>query len=636
MLNRLSLSMKLVGAFAIAGVITLVVSLVGYYGASRMADSTHQLCEVRFPSSDKLLNISRLLQGAATSQRSLLNTRLDQGQRDENYTLIEDAKKQILALKQAYLTLPKDGKEQELWNRFDKQLKDYESTSRTFLSTSKELDGTYILNPPALREELESYRGDLHERMGKILNMIITQEMMDREEPQKTRVGKWLSGFNTSNMVLQKAVSDAKEPFKKFNEAETSIVIDVASGESDATKVTFASQVIPASDTIFKSMQVIQDEADRVEEIYRQLGNAATQNARAQANAIAALNQLIQYNNQQVNEANVNATELASSTISLMLISLVVGGAIVMALGFFFSRSLSKPIQLSVGGLEEISTSVQLASEQLSGNSQGLADDCSSQAAALEQTRASLEEIAAQEQRNSEDSHKVVSLMSEAADLLDKTNAGMVQMRENARKTTEVSSDAGQIVQGIEQIAFQTNLLALNAAVEAARAGEAGAGFAVVAEEVRSLAQKASGASVESRGLIEQIVDQIGKSDTLLQEVDAQYGHVHKSVQEVADLLQRLDKAANDQTHRVHQITEAVTEMDSAIQRTAASSEESAASSEQLRDHAESMHAYLDKLQSLLDGGKKSDAVHVEDEKQEKDAGDEDHRLAVLPEDVAF
>ena len=124
--------------------------------------------------------------------------------------------------------------------------------------------------------------------------------------------------------------------------------------------------------------------------------------------------------------------------------------------------------------------------------SQTLSEAASEQAASIEETSSSLEEMASMTKSNAAGTAKANELMAGAMETIEKANASMDRLTVSMREIAGASEETQKIVKTIDEISFQTNLLALNAAVEAARAGEAGAGFAVVAEEVRNLALRAA------------------------------------------------------------------------------------------------------------------------------------------------
>ena len=139
----------------------------------------------------------------------------------------------------------------------------------------------------------------------------------------------------------------------------------------------------------------------------------------------------------------------------------------------------------------------------MSGASQSLAVGRSQQAASLEETSASTEEIASITRKNADHALQVAGLMQQSADGAVGVNQSLDRMVEQMKEIGNSSNKIARIIKVIDEIAFQTNILALNAAVEAARAGEAGLGFAVVADEVRNLAQRCAQAARDTAGLIE-------------------------------------------------------------------------------------------------------------------------------------
>src|SRR5690606_34991886 len=130
-------------------------------------------------------------------------------------------------------------------------------------------------------------------------------------------------------------------------------------------------------------------------------------------------------------------------------------------------------------------------------------------AAALVQTAASMEQITSTVQQNSDNARLANDLAEQATQTARRGGEVVGQPVETRSSIRAMSSHISDIVGIIDGIAFQTNILALNAAVEAARAGEAGKGFAVVAAEVRSLAQRSAASAREINALIEKSAAEI-------------------------------------------------------------------------------------------------------------------------------
>ena len=118
-----------------------------------------------------------------------------------------------------------------------------------------------------------------------------------------------------------------------------------------------------------------------------------------------------------------------------------------------------------------------------------------------------MEEMAAMTRANAESTRQATSLMAEVSEQVASSDKVLVEMLGSMAEISEASQRVSRIIKTIDEIAFQTNILALNAAVEAARAGDAGMGFAVVAEEVRSLAQRSATAARDTAALIETSVE---------------------------------------------------------------------------------------------------------------------------------
>jgi len=207
-----------------------------------------------------------------------------------------------------------------------------------------------------------------------------------------------------------------------------------------------------------------------------------------------------------------------------------------------------------------------------------LAEGPSEQAASIEETSSSLEEMSSMTKLNSDHASQADTVMKDVNQAVINANTAMAAVIASMKDISTASERTSIVVRNIEGIAFQTNLLALNAAVEAARAGEVGAGFAVVADEVKNLALRAAAATKETTELIGSTVEKIREGSSLVSKTSAIFMNVTDYSSKIGELIGEIATASNEQYRGIEQINKAVAEMDTVVQQNAANAEELASS----------------------------------------------------------
>ena len=304
--------------------------------------------------------------------------------------------------------------------------------------------------------------------------------------------------------------------------------------------------------------------------------------------------------NHHFGQENLLTTGVIAAVLGAMTVVLVL-----LALRYFMARPLTRLTDL----LSEQARQVTEAAHAVESSSQSVANEASHQAASLEETSASMEELLSMTRRNAEHSDRANGLSRETTTAADQGVASMRQMKLSMQTLQTSNQDVAKIIKTIDDIAFQTNLLALNAAVEAARAGEAGLGFAVVADEVRALSKRSATAAKETADKIEHTLTNTDQCVGLCNQTSALLDGIVTRAHGLEELATEVANASKEQSSGIGQVNQAVSELDSVTQHNAAASEEGAAAAQQLKAQATALTQAVADLRTLVNGAGKSNST---------------------------
>ncbi len=231
---------------------------------------------------------------------------------------------------------------------------------------------------------------------------------------------------------------------------------------------------------------------------------------------------------------------------------------------------------------------------ELSQGSDNLAQRTEEQASALEETASSMEELIAAVKQNANNAGQANQLATAARSQAEQSGQVMDQAVIAMNAIYQSSHQIADIIGVIDEIASQTNLLALNAGVEAARAGDQGLGFAVVAGEVRKLAQRSADAAKEIKGLITESVTKVDDGSRLIAQSGQTLKDIVGAVKKVSDIIAEIAMASHEQASGIEQVNVAILQMDQVTQQNAALVEQASAACQSLRDQAIELQKLLE------------------------------------------
>jgi methyl-accepting chemotaxis protein len=459
------------------------------------------------------------------------------------------------------------------------------------------------------------------------LAMVIDTVMADFDKEMNDRAMRIVSGISRSMAEMQMGVrgyllsgeEDALIPYQTAKENISNQLMDLTDLVENAYDVDFTNENIDKVEEIASNW--IKEDAqpliDYRVEMNKNMATMSDVTALIQAgtgkkfmDAVRKeLDGFIQRERNIMGSRQELAKKTASSTENLIVIGTLLTLFIALVISYILTRSITRPFKEIFQGLKSfsllelhdvqsqfghITDSLNQSGQLVNEASQEIADGANVQAASLQQTAASMEEISSMTRLNNSHANEANRLMKEADLLVNRTNQAMEELTLSMRAISDASDETVKIIKSIDEIAFQTNLLSLNASIEAARAGEQGAGFAIVAGEVRSLALRSAEAAHSTASLIEGNVSKIRAGSELVGKADEAFSEVANIASKVAKLVSEIAAASDEQTQGIEQINKALTEMEDVTQQNASSTQNLSEQAARLNDQVSIMLTILE------------------------------------------
>jgi methyl-accepting chemotaxis protein len=299
----------------------------------------------------------------------------------------------------------------------------------------------------------------------------------------------------------------------------------------------------------------------------------------------------------QLNALEARSTRQSSLALGVFVATLALSAVIVT---MTIRRSITGPVARVITGVRHAADGAAEASVRMAESGMQVSKSAQEQAACIQETSASLEEISATTRQNADRAGEADRLMQEARQTVERASQAMSDLRASMDVVSKSSHQVAGVLKNIDEIAFRTNILALNAAVEAARAGQAGAGFSVVADEVRSLAHGAAEAARHSGAIVEQTVRDVARGVELVAHAHATFREVSDKISAGSLIVGEISASSGEQARGITSINQAITRIEGLTQRNVAHAQQTADGASAMTAQVESTREYLSELVAVV------------------------------------
>ena len=631
-MKNIKLSVKLIGGFLIVALITLIVGLIGWRGATNLGGHIEEVGEVRLPSVQSLLQAEVALEEMTLAQRTLMSPDIHMDERQERMGNFERASENFYERWEFFSTLPATAEEERISSQLEEELADWADLNEQWQDMVQEFESIEILNPDRLVSNFRLFRGDHYHAMVDINNYIAAGETFEgRDDPEACNFGQWLQDMDYDNPELLEILRAMTNPHNEFHATVRSIQDALAQGDTDEAERLYREDMQYYAEQVFGYFDEILEFAQEADGLRQDINNLVLGPIQEEAyEAIELLEELVLMNIEISDQAVTDAEADVGQAQWLIILGMVLGTILAVGLGTILTVAITRPIskgvefarsmaegdlstKLDINQKDEVgqlakalndmvdslssrfkeindgvgtlaSSSTELnsiasdmaaRSEQTAGKANGVATAAEEMSSNMSSVAAAMEEAATNVNTVATSSEEMSATISEIAQNSEKAKDITSNAVEKSRKSSERVDELGNAAQEISKvtetimaISSQTNLLALNATIEAARAGEAGKGFAVVANEIKELAQQTAKATDEIKEKIDGIQNATGMTVSEIQEISQVISDIDSIIGTIAAAVEEQNTATRDIAENVGQASQGIQEVNENVAQT--------------------------------------------------------------------
>jgi len=623
----MKLSTKLLLAFlifALIGVSTLALtSVANHRTVSRLMNDLKESNLDDVKTTNYIADLIKTVDDLNLVQRTLLIPGLTQAERDVSYAAEDELRRKLdqsLTDIEAHwrgsasnITAFAKGR----WPEVTKLLTAYLDSIKELEEINRAIDATFIHDPKQLMRLQQEYRGNHFSVASRAGEVYANQKAVGAPltfDESKCTLQKWRLGVINrelpyyKNSVIVKAVEDLDAPHRLMHRIAEETYDRYAAGTADPVRILAEiNQMMPAVRRMNDHFQAVIAEAEKSQALFDQAFELAiTKSIAAGDSLAAALRSINQEAIDMSGQKAVRAVEAGEKSISvatwLTFGCIALNVLLFLLVQFFVSRRVVSPLARTIGNLTLDSEAVGRDADQIKGASVQLNESSLSQGDSVDKTTHSLEQVTSITHANVENADGANHLMGQAADQVARGEEAVGKMLAAMEVISESSEQIESILKTIESISFQTSLLALNASVEAARAGEAGQGFAVVAEEVKNLAQRSAESARSTAQLVGRSVESVRNGGVIAKELEDEFVGIKKTTDDIEAMIRSIAEASREQATGIDQVNEAMREIDESSRRNRQNAGRMSDSGSSIAEVADNLRSRVAELREILGG----------------------------------